>query len=533
MIVIDPVALGDAVTVRASPGKYVDAAGVLQTAPANALRVTFDPVDLTAPPVVMVERTATNYLRNNTMQGGAPDTLPSSWGAAGTQNGIAATVHGIGIEEGVSYLEMSYVGTAIEAGVFTVTPDGPVAALAGQRWAASVYTRLVSGALPSGAGLLLSGLDDGGNEVERTTVALSTSSLGIGRQRASAVHDIAAVSVTQVAHSLTLSVQKDEAINLRWRIGMPQLERDGVTSVIATSGAAGTRAADEVPAGPALLYSNVAVPEPAYNAATSYGLAAMVVDPASHIVYESLVAANAGNALSDTTKWTPRGVTNRWKMLDQYNNTQTDNPERIVLVMTTGAIAQGIYLGNLDATSISVVVQDRDEGVVHVEEQNLVVSSTGSSYFKWFFSRIRRKTYLVSTLLPAYCNALVTVCIRRDGGNARCGMCALGPLVDVGLSEYGLGTEIKDYSSTVFNFDGTSTTVERGYAKRMSVDVEIGNDAIDDIHELLAAYRQKPVVWVGAAMFGAAIAFGKYSSFKNVIAGALHSKMALQIEGTV
>lgn len=271
----------------------------------------------------------------------------------------------------------------------------------------------------------------------------------------------------------------------------------------------------------------------AYAAGTSYAVSARVIDPANHLVYESKVASNLGNPLTDTTKWLKIGATNRWKMIDAYNNTQTENLDSIVLAVKSPGISRALYLGNLDADEVTVTVTDATEGVVYTETQSLVVSDSGSSFFAWCFKRIRRRTYFITTLLPVYANATVTITISKPGSVAKCGMCALGPLIDIGLSEFGLSSEIKDYSSTTFQFDGTSSTVVRGYAKRMSVDVEIDNQMIDSVQEELSNFRQKVVVFIGTVLYGSAIVCGRYSSFKNVIAGVNHSKMALQIEGVV
>lgn len=250
-------------------------------------------------------------------------------------------------------------------------------------------------------------------------------------------------------------------------------------------------------------------------------------------VHTARASMNVGHAPPNTSYWNDEGATNTWKMLDAYNNTQTQNPDSIVLVMSPKTISQGLYIGNVDGNFVTVTVEDAVEGVVRTETQSMVISDSASSFFNWCFKRIRRKTYFVTTLLPVYANATITTTISKPGGIAKCGMFAVGPLVDVGLSQYGLATELKDYSSTTFNFDGTSSTIVRGYAKRMSVDVEINNELIDSVQEQLADFRQKNVVWIGTILRGSAIVFGKYSSFKNMIAYFETSKMALQIEGVV
>jgi hypothetical protein len=273
---------------------------------------------------------------------------------------------------------------------------------------------------------------------------------------------------------------------------------------------------------------------PLYNAGTTYAAGARVIDPSNPLIYESIAGGNVGQALTNQTKWLLIGYTNRWKMFDQYNNTQTQNANSIVVVLSPKIISQGLYLGGLDANEVNVTVTDAVEGVVRDETQSLIVSDSGSSYFNWGFKPIYRKSYFVTALLPVYANATVQITITKAGSTAKCAVCCLGPLMDAGLSQYGLSTEIKDYSSTTFNFDGTSNSVVRGYSKRMGVDVQLKNELIDAVQERLATdFRQKQVVWIGTTLYGSAILFGKYSSFKNVIADVVTSRMALQIEGTI
>ncbi len=270
-----------------------------------------------------------------------------------------------------------------------------------------------------------------------------------------------------------------------------------------------------------------------FNISATPGGAAINTSGSQSGVHTATASTNLNKVPPNTAFWNPESATNRWKMFDQYNNTQTTNPDSIVVTVSPKLISQGLYLGNLDANSVSVVVEDAVAGVVRTENQSLIISDSASSFFNWCFKRIRRKKYFITTLLPVYANATITVTASKIGSVAKCGMFSVGPLIDVGLTQYGLSSELKDYSSTTFNFDGTSSSVVRGYAKRMSVDLEISNELIDSVQEQLADFRQKNVVWLGTTLYGSAIVFGKFSSFKNVIAYFDTSKMALQIEGTV
>ena len=292
-------------------------------------------------------------------------------------------------------------------------------------------------------------------------------------------------------------------------------------------------AGEVIGAGAGLVYSNVPIVEAPYSAAATYAKDVRVYDPITFNVFQSLVAGNTGKALTDTAAWTPRGAVNRWAMIDQYNNTQTSNPEEIIIVVSPQMISQGFYIGNVDAAEVRVSMVDRTRGLVHREEQSLKVPTSGSSFFNWAFKRIRRKTWVVSLKLPPFANALITIAIRKPGGVPKCGMCVVGPTADLGKTLMTLGAEIKDFSETSFNFDGTSKTTPRNWAKRITADVVVDASQVDAVYELMADYRQKPIVWVGSINYGLAIAFGRYSSMKPVVKGKNRWDMSLQIEGTV
>jgi hypothetical protein len=235
----------------------------------------------------------------------------------------------------------------------------------------------------------------------------------------------------------------------------------------------------------------------------------------------------------NTSQWLDDGATNRWRMFDASNASQTENANSIVVTFNAVDIATGFYLGGLDADSVTLTVTDAIEGLVYTETQSLVLSTSGSSFFGWFFGKIAKKTAIASKSLPPYANATIVITITRTGDIARCGMCVIGRVVDGGSSLVGLGTDIKDYSTVIFNADGSSGGTPRGYSKRMTVDVLLSNDVIDTLQNLLSTYRQKNVVWIGNINYESTMLFGKFSSFKNVIGGITDSKMSLQIEGVV
>jgi len=521
-----------------------DRTGALVEVPPNTLGVTYDPSDLSKAPYALTEPEATNRIRNNTMQGaavGAPGAMPTNWMTYSTL-GLSMSVVGTGIESGIDYIDIQISGTT--AGAWAVAHTffesiGTPAATTGEVWALSLFAKVVAGSID--------GLDIQLNPEEKT--AAGTTWVRDNFSGPLVLSDAGPLSQNHIFHIATLdggastgSIRPylyctagpaaGKVVDVTIRVGLPKLERDRITSPIKTSNGAVTRAADVIGAGAGLVYSNAPIVEPAYDAKATYAKDAKVHDPASYEVFQSLIAGNVGKALTDTGAWSPRGIVNRRAMFDDYNNTQTIMPDEILVVLTPEMVAQGLYLGNLDVHELTLSMVDALDGVVYSEVISLIESNSQSSYFNWMFKRIKRKTYFFVLDMPVYANALVTICLRKIGAQAKAGMCAIGPVEEFGPSLLGLSTEGKDFSSTTFNFDGTSKTTLRPYAKRMSCDVVVPNDEITYVQDRLFELRQRPLVWVGGP-YGATAVFGRYGSFKNVIEYQMQSKMNLVIEGAV
>lgn len=110
------------------------------------------------------------------------------------------------------------------------------------------------------------------------------------------------------------------------------------------------------------LTSNVAEDGtyPEYSVTATYALGAIVIETvgpsASHHAFESLVAGNIGNALTNAAKWLDLGATNRFAMFDQSNGSATTNATSIDASVAVTGRADGLALLNLDAQTVDVTM---------------------------------------------------------------------------------------------------------------------------------------------------------------------------------
>lgn len=540
MIIVDPVTLGDVACTRASSKWVWDRTGTLVEVPANTLGVTYDPSDLSKAPYALVEPEATNSIRNNTMQGavvgafGSGGAVPTNW-SVDKSAGQNLEVVAVGQEGGTNYIDVRFWTLSNDRGYFGLYPERSdglnVPAGPEQLWAYSQFVKIVAGA--AGAVRVTAcvrALTSAGAQINTTVTDLP---LGEVLSRFTAYHPNTPDGTARLTAFVLLEAPIGAAFDFTVRIGLPQLQRDSVDSPIKTSGTAVTRAADVIGPGAGLIYSNVPMVEPPYNAATTYAKDAAVYDPATKIVYWSMQAANVGKPLSDPAWWNKRTAINRWAMFDDRNSTVTSNPEEIIVVVSAKAITQGFFAGALDASEVRISMTHPTRGVVYSETRSLVLPRSGSSFYGWCFNRLRMRTWFRTLKLPVFANALVTITILKPGGVPKCGMALLGPVEDGGSTLMGLSTELKDYSTTTFFADGSSDTVVRGFSKRMSVDVSVERDRVESLEDYFVKRRQKTLVIFGSTLRGDGMLVGKVSSFRKVIDSYPRSKMALQIEGVL
>jgi hypothetical protein len=285
-----------------------------------------------------------------------------------------------------------------------------------------------------------------------------------------------------------------------------------------------------------LTYSNV--PETDYTAwsgATAYTVGTRCILVGTHKIYECLVAntnfSPDVNLTGTTPKWLEISSTNKWKMFDASWGSQTSIATPLTFVLAPVAIINSLALLNVDATSIEVNVTVSAANV-YSKTINMVGGEQVIDWYSYFFELITYKSDLVLTDIPPYSNSTITVSIINTSSTATCGNCVVGNYYDLGATQYGASAGIVDYSVKTTDSFGNTTVVQRTYAKRMSSNLMINNNIVDDVVNLLASYRSTPLVWVGAeSNYTSLIVYGFYKDFDVNIAYPDYSSCSLTIEG--
>lgn len=262
-----------------------------------------------------------------------------------------------------------------------------------------------------------------------------------------------------------------------------------------------------------------------YNVTVSYALGDIVT--VGHLLYESLVATNLGNPVTDVTKWLLLGATNAHAMFDESYGSQSTVSESMTMVFTPGVIVNSIAL--LNCSGATARVQQTGTGY---DRTISLVSHAVNNWYDWYYETpINIDDVLFGDIPPSPSDTL-TLTISNPGGNVACGVCAVGKSRTLGATVDGVSRTLNDYSSVTTDQFGTRTIVRRGYSERMIADIYVPDGYESEVSDLLTLYRATPMVFVGAEDVAMLILYGIIGAWSvpKSISGALAH---IEIEGMI
>ena len=272
----------------------------------------------------------------------------------------------------------------------------------------------------------------------------------------------------------------------------------------------------------------------AWSGATTYALAARVISTTTHQIYESLQASNTNHDPTNAANsawWVAVSPTNRWKLFDTSNSTQTAKATSMYYEIDPGVGATAAAALNIsDATSIRFRVTDPTEGVVYDKTTELTAPPTDAEWYTYFFEAIEYRSNHVALDLPTYPAATIRMDLAGGPGLA-VGVLLVGQPKTIGMPRAGLRAGIVDYSRKETNDFGDTVLTQRAFAKRAAVTAIVQSNVRDMTFDLLAALRATPALWVIDDSIDPSIVFGWYKDFELLIEYADFAELQIQIEG--
>lgn len=284
------------------------------------------------------------------------------------------------------------------------------------------------------------------------------------------------------------------------------------------------------------IYTASNIPEddyPVYNPATTYGEGDRVISTTAHRIYESLVAGNTGNALTDKTKWLDLGATNKWAMFDGKIGRASEEVGGIEITLTpAGKRINALAFFGMAAQSLDITIKDGLGATLYTYSRDLVDNSMITSYWAYFFEERTRLSELVIDVPQVISPVIEIVLDTEPSSTATLGELVIGLSQSLGCARYGTSVGIIDYSRKDRDEFGNAIIIERDFSYRVDYDLIVDTNAVRGILSTLATYRATPLVWVGVdgdESYGAT-QYGYYRDFDIILSGPYKSEISIQVE---
>lgn len=277
-----------------------------------------------------------------------------------------------------------------------------------------------------------------------------------------------------------------------------------------------------------------------WNSGTTYADGDRVILTSTHKIYESLVGSNTNNPpATSPTQWIQVSATNRWKIFDNINSSQTvqtDSPTNYFYYeLAFGQPINAFSALNIsNGTKVTITMTSPSvgsPGIVYQEEVSLTPYPQTSDWWAWFFGQKITPTQVVKTDLPAYADA--TIKVEFEGGdNLAVGSALFGQQQRFGLGlQYGARVGIQDYSIKQTNEFGDVVLLQRAFAKRANFTLFLNKGETDTLQNFLSSVRAVPCLWIGSEDYESTVLYGFYKNFDVLISYPEHSECDLEIEG--
>ncbi len=236
-----------------------------------------------------------------------------------------------------------------------------------------------------------------------------------------------------------------------------------------------------------VVSSSLVEAEPVYDPAATYNAGDECL--VNHVAYTCTVAGTKGvepsaNISATSPAWAKGLPTNRWKMFDNYINTQSISDDTVMVTLDS-SYCNGLSIVNINASSVDVSVKNSIGGVICAESVSLM-STKISKWEEYFFSK-RRFTTSVWIEFPLRAKSTLTVIVK--GAKPAIGMVIMGEVKVLGRTKLGSKFSTTDYSIYSVDTFGQIYLSKGNYARNFSGDVYLNSSDVQDVENTKAALR--------------------------------------------
>ena len=272
-----------------------------------------------------------------------------------------------------------------------------------------------------------------------------------------------------------------------------------------------------------------------WSGSSSADIGGIVMDLATHSLYESLVDSNSGNALTDITKWKYIGKTNKWRVFDYSRSEPTVTGRSLTIVFTAGKRINAIGLKGMKANAYSITVTSASGGGTVYSDSGSLNTRDTATWSDYFFGEFGTIPSLAYFDVPPFTDNIVTITLTSTSSPVQVGAMVFGTFVYIGRTIQATSSDILNFSTISRDLDGNAILEPRRNVPKSRQQVLCPKTNVNKVIKLRDDLNATPALWYGLAdsadgYFDAVSILGIYKAFEINTDTPVDAIVSLELE---
>lgn len=257
----------------------------------------------------------------------------------------------------------------------------------------------------------------------------------------------------------------------------------------------------------------------------------------THLLYECVTATTDApdvGATKAVPTWVVVSYTNRYRMFDQVNSSQSTRASPLAVEITSPKGFNSAAIFNATGvTSVRYQVHTAAGTLTYDKTVEAIDNSEVLDYWEYFnLPIIQRYKFFVNDM-PKSAGAKLTVTVTGNS-SVSVGTLVIGSSLTLGVACYGTSFDYVNLSRVDENDFGDLTITKRRKYKLLDYNVSVEKSKLDFVVNRISQLVDKPCVWAGTDdTDDATIVYGYYIKYQQNIDAPSYCKSTIQIRELV
>jgi len=290
-----------------------------------------------------------------------------------------------------------------------------------------------------------------------------------------------------------------------------------------------------------LTSSNIPEPDASVSEVAWSAYSASVGDrrilTSTHLLYECVAATTDApdvGAAKAVPTWVVVGYTNKYRMFDQVNSSQSTRTSPLTVEITSPKGFNSAAIFNATGvTSVRYQVHTAGGTLTYDKTVEAIDNSEVLDYWEYFNLPIVQRYKFFVNDMPKSAGAKLTVTVNGNA-SVSIGTLVVGSSLTLGVACYGTSFDYVNLSRVDENDFGDLTITKRRKYKLLDYNVSVEKSKLDFAVNQISRLVDKPCVWAGTDdTDDAAIVYGYYIKYQQNIDAPSYCKSTIQIRELV